>query len=406
MKCRLQEVIVRDGKLWSRVHYYWKPPYWREAGRAFVQTDPLTGASVRIPFPPQLETSEPAFEVIADSLFACSTERLLRCRLREKRWEEIPIPMEGRARITALNGRLYLATGAGLLELEPESGAVQVLASSRRRPAVNELDSLWDSEARVFSRADDRLGVQAADRLFSFDPDGRAWSSVVAFGGDRPFERYVFCGSEGAEWLLCGFSSRRYLVAFWNDRAGPELLLEQHNPREPKDGGAVIPALKNPRWDWPEPFRLDFPFYILDGQSLWMLHPRILPWGAGGNPDSEPVSFQDKRQATLLNFSTGRRESQGLGLVFRKDGRPIDLFDQRHMRWMGGFAVQEPKCLPTDQGLVIASSEFAGHWLITKATLQSRLAPLPAAQLRQAVHPSASARTTGTSTNSSKAAQP
>jgi len=141
------------------------------------------------------------------------------------------VPLEERAGITALNGRLYLSTGTGLLELDPESGEVQVLVSSRRRPAAQELDELWDASARLFARSDGHLGLHVTNHLFDFDPAGRMWSGVEALPGPIPYTRSLFFSGEGVFWLLgSGHHQVRQLLVYWSGKPTSELLLEKRHP--------------------------------------------------------------------------------------------------------------------------------------------------------------------------------
>src|SRR5207302_180339 len=56
-------------------------------------------------------------------------------------WEAIPIPMERGATMAEFGGRLYLNTRDSILELEPNTAEIKVLASTRRQPALNPVDT-------------------------------------------------------------------------------------------------------------------------------------------------------------------------------------------------------------------------------------------------------------------------
>jgi len=379
-----QEIILRDGEIWCWAFHAEKGSYSSgfDAARSFIKANPATGHCVEIPFPPELDPARYqragfSFEVMDGALFASAPNRLMRFRLRENKWEEISVPVEGQARLIGLNGRLYVATEASLLELEPNSNSVKVLVSSRRRPVENELDSVWNDSVRLFIRSDGQLGVQATNRLFSFDPGSRKWSGKVELPESLSNKWVEQFSGEGVYLLPNHPWLHRNLITFWNDQERPELLLEQSNPRAAKSAPAGQ-SYGPPRWKWPEPFRLDVPYFFPDGKSLWMLHPRIMPWGGGGYPDSEPITFQDRRHATLLSFAPGRPDCLQVPLVLRKDGRPINLFTQEHIQWSGNSFFRAPVCLATGAGFVIVDSDFGGDWFISKATLQASLKPLPA----------------------------
>jgi hypothetical protein len=380
---RPQEMIIRDGELWCWAFRYQEDPLvsFFDSSRSFFKVNPATGLGVEIPFPPQLapvryQRAGSSFEVMDGSLYASAPNRLLRYRLQEQRWEEIPVPVEGQAKIIGLNARLYLTTEAGLLELDPKSNSVQVLVSSRRRPAENELDGAWSDSVPPFVRSDGQLGVRVANGLFSFDPRSRKWSGNVEF--PKPSDRWIelFSG-EGVHLLPIAPYRKRELIAYWNDQTRPELLLEQRNPRAAKTT-TNEPSYGPPRWKWPEPFRLDMPYFFAEAKSLWMVHPRALPWVSEGNPGAEPIAFQDTRHATLLSFTPERSECLQTPLTIRKDGQPINLFDRQHMQWLGTYFFRAPTCMATKEGFIIVDPDFGGHWFISKATLQANLKPLPA----------------------------
>jgi hypothetical protein len=154
---------------------------------------------------------------------------------------------------------------------------------------------------------------------------------------------------------------------FSPNHPGAELLLKQ-GAGEESPASEPRQTREQPRWNWPDSFRLDLPLFIPEGQTLWMMHPRELPW------PERLIKFQDGRHATLLHFKPGIRDSFSLPLAFRKDGQPIDPFNFRFFD--PGFPLGAPFCLVTDQGLVVACPALAGHWLVPSDALQSRLKPV------------------------------
>jgi hypothetical protein len=387
VRASLSNPIFRQGKLWCSIGYYSTNGYSNyEQSPNFVQADPVSGDCLLIPIPPELIESaySRTMEASKDSLFVSTPERLMRYQLRDKVWTELHLPMEGLAKMVALNDALYVGTSASLLELKPDSGSVQVLASSRRRPVAEELDALWDPSAQIFARSDGQLGVQITNRLFSFNPATRKWSTVQTPGGPQLWSAYLFFSGDSVQWLLSGFRPYRRLIALWNDRSQPELLLEQ---KEPRAGTNAVrdTTYGTPKWNWPEPFRLDFPLYLPDGKNLWMLHPRKLIWTVASTGE-EPIAFEDNRHATLLLFEPDRRDGRSAPLVFRKDGNAVDPFDYRIVA-MRGAATRVPTCFVTEQGLIVTCSAWPGHWLISKSVLENRLKAITLEQPGQANSP-------------------
>ncbi|MGN6554422.1 MAG: hypothetical protein ACTHLW_11965 [Verrucomicrobiota bacterium] len=375
----IREAVIRKGAIWASICYYDQdldPKF-------FVRIDVLSGETIEIPFPPDADqVGISTFEILEDSIYVCVGQKLMRFRLSENKWQETTAPLDSPAKITGLNGRLYLSTGgigilpagSSLLEFNPDSGAVEVLASSRRRPPVHELDTLWDGSARVFARADGLLGVFLKDRLFAYDPVGRKWSSRVGPAMENERDTAVYCTSAGVQWLSHGLLARHRLVAMWNDKSSPELLLEQTNQFEPK-GLLIDQTLGKPRWVWPERFRMEIPTIVPDGSSVWMLHPRVAPWNV---PNSEPIKFQDNRTATLLKFESDRTNCLQVPVTLQKEGQPFDFAD---CQYSAPFCLEGLILLAHDERLVVISTSSPGHWLIPKSELKNGWVSRPTATL-------------------------
>ncbi|HWI56944.1 MAG TPA: hypothetical protein VNZ22_06945, partial [Bacillota bacterium] len=183
----IQSVIYRRGKLWAQVRCSPPNARWNEFQALFTAADPRSGQTDVIEFPsrlgipdphPSLEiSSQPAFEVTADSLFVSAQDRIHRYRFRERKWETLRVPLQRGATITEIASRLYLASDDSLLVLAPESNTIQIVASSRRRPATNPLDELG-SFHWVYSDADNTIGILAHNRLFRYSPEKRSCSEV------------------------------------------------------------------------------------------------------------------------------------------------------------------------------------------------------------------------------------
>jgi len=382
-----QKLILRGGKTWCRVCYLRSDellPF--NSPSAFIRVDLNTGDCDEIPFPPELGISDKSFEVTDDSLFVSARNHLARFRFRERTWETIPVPMEGGAEITALNGRLYLATGDSLLEVQPDARTVQILASARRRPAANELDSLWAQGAQVFTGWSNKVGVLTTTCLFLFDPGTGEWEKI-AMPESLPRQHVTsFLTGQGIQLLGWDYPALRGHVRMYDfspDHAGPELLLKQGAGKQlPASGPGQLPD--QPRWQWPEPFRLDFPSFVSEGKCLWAFDPRKIHWASYFMAE-EPVHFDDDRQATLLRFESGVRQALYLAIRFEKDGQPFDPFDPQSGKFWLAPAIPVPFWLVAPEGLIVVRPNLAGHWLISKTELEKRFAKLGAAAKEKSV---------------------
>jgi hypothetical protein len=371
---------VRDGEWWSLIRYVAEDEPSSDAQFCYAAINPQTGACEEITFPARFGSPDSFFEVTEDSLFVSAHNQIRRYRFREKAWQAIPVPMESGAQITALNGRLYLATSDSFLEVNPDSAEVQILASSRRQPAANNLDLLWESHARVFHRPDKRLTVLTWTNLFTFTPASRTLNQAPSFPFDRQrCQMLPLFSGEGTQFLL-NQNRQSSLLAFWNDATSVELLLEEPPPKGFPDR-SLARVLKPPRWKWPPHYPLDASLILAEGKTLWLLTPRkVWTWVIKG-PD--PVAFADQRQATLFRFEPGFQEALPIPVQFEKDSQPIDPFDleyegdYRFTRSSSVYNYRENLVwLETPNGFVFTAPAFSGHWLIPKTLLAPRLEAL------------------------------
>ncbi len=373
---QMQKLLLRNGKLWALVCYVEtasRTPF--NSPTSFVTVDPETGNCEELAFPEELGFPGRAFDVTSDSLFVGLQNQLARYRFNKSAWESMPLPTESSGSITALNGRVYLANAESLLEVDPETHAIQMLASSRRRPPANEVDSMWGPQAGVFAAWSNKLGVLTTNDLYLFDPAGRVWEKVAV--PEHPPRSRSSWFAPGQVWQLCswGFQSpgaRRHLVEFSANHTRPELLLEQVAGKNPPDSAAEGLSQDQPRWSWPEPFRLDFPSFVPEKECLWSLQPRKFRWSFAYPPE-EPVRFADDRNATLFRFEPDIRQAFSMPLRFERNGKVIDPFDLR----VGGPPPNPagptiPQWLVTDKGVMVGCSDQAGHWLISKSVLDRR----------------------------------
>ena len=99
----------------------------------------LDPATTTLPnrFVPQIERR---FEVQDGCLYVSSENEIRRYLVKAKKWETLPLPVQGHGRICAIGRRLFLTTDDGILEVVGMEA--RILASTRRRPAQSILDEL------------------------------------------------------------------------------------------------------------------------------------------------------------------------------------------------------------------------------------------------------------------------
>jgi len=373
-------VIVRGGKVWSRVCYMdgdYESPF--NSLISYVSVDPRTGESDEIRYPAERGISDPCFEVTDDSLYVGARNQIDRYWFRERRWESIPVPVEKAAQIVAVNGLLYIANGEGLIELEPDSGKSRILASTRREPRVSEMDSAWGPELRLFSRKDGKLGVMLANLVFAFtSANGGSWEhSAQVPPTDGRFYRSSFVSPEGAFLLLDGIYRPIFLAAFWNGDPKPGLLLRERTPRD-HPAPDIEGLFGSPDWDWPAPYELDFPCFTTHGRGLWLLYPRKRSM-INSFVSAPIVEFPDDRNSTLMIFEPGTKEALCVPIRFEKEGQAFDPFEHLWGAPIRIMITTNPVWEETPDGAVLICPMLAGNWFISPDVLESRLKPLRAA---------------------------
>jgi len=380
---QLQRLILRDGKLWGIICFvqtYMSPPH--NSPMCFFSADAGTGHFEEIVFPEELGFPGPGFDVTSDSLFVSLQNKLACYHRAEKTWETIPLPTETDGAVLAMNGRVYFANRDGLLEIDPRTRSNQTLVSSRRVPPASILDSAWGESFQIFVAWGGRLGAYSDDRLSLFDLEKRVWENIELPKNSLRSETAYYVSAAGiGRSTISDFYSRglfrRRLVGFSPVRPGPELLLEQNSGALPP-GSGVDTQLRQPRWQWPEPFPLEFSSFVLEGENLWSLLPRSeRPWFGIGGMSSEPVQFSDDRNATLLRFGPRLREALSVPIRFDREGRACDPCDLKPGSPLPSGKTPMDRIVPiwmvSDQGILVSSlDEKRGHWLIPRSVLDQR----------------------------------
>ena len=379
-------MIWREGTLWVRVY---------ETEDTFVDTDasglfrylaidPQRGVKQEVVFPEKLGRPGGLFEVSDKALFVEAGGRLYEYFFELKTWREIPAPMDGATKLIWLRDRLFVGRNDGLLAVTPGNNKVEVLVSNRRTPAANVIDPLWSARAKVFALANGKLGVLAAEDFLTFDPVATVWAKhPLPLQGKNAFYPMTadYFSPAGAQRLLTGPYSRRYLIGFWGDAVIESLLMEETGiPVKPPATEKLLPPL---RWDWPQKYPMEHS-QIVAGQKekLWVLAPRRLGFMS---PDREPVKFSDARDATLFCFSPEAREPLAVAVRLPMDGvsnrptingQPTDVLNEHNFGFMnimirlqrneGNMAFW----LRVSGGLVFGGPNYDGHWFISDTALE------------------------------------
>ena len=370
-------MMLRGGQMWLKVLYTSA----NGSGRPHYQTtylavDAESGVKEEIPFPDKLGVPSHLFEVTSNALFVEAGGHLYRFKLREKIWDEISAPLEGSTRLIWLNDRLLISRSDGLLSVQPNTKSVQLLVSTRRQPAVNAIDPLWDPGTLIYPQPDGRLGALTETHCFTFDPANEQWKMrAMPFGTNRyPSLFAEFSSEAGSQRLLTGPVSHHYLVGFWNgDQPCESLLMEDVPFTSPFPVDEEV--LKSVRWDWPREFSLEPSSIHAADKKLWILCPRKVS-EIYHYVLKKPVQFSDDRDATVFYFEPEFRQALSMPVKFQRNGANMDPLDpplrysfrvsQRWATHLGNFDAW----MKTPSGLVFATTFIGGHWLVPNATLE------------------------------------
>lgn len=382
-------MIWRAGKLWVRTSEGENTFSDSDAVGpfSFLGIDPPHGVREEIVFPEGMGRPGKLFEVSDQALWGEAGGRLCEYSFARKRWREMPVPMEGATKLVWLKDRLFIGRNDGLQVFVPGDNKVEVLVSDRRTPAVNAIDALWSARARIFALADGRLGVLAAEDFLTFDPATAAWMKVpLPLSGTNGFYKLTadYFSPAGAQRLLTGPFTRRYLIGFWDNEVESLLMEETTMPLKPPAAEKLLPPL---RWNWPHKYPLEHSQMVAaETNQLWVLVPRRLGLMS---PNPEPVKFSDARDATLFCFTPTAREPLSVavrlpmdGVVNRAkvNGQYADVLDPHNFGFMDIFMrLQRHEgnmafWLRVPGGLVFGGPNYNGHWFIGDAVLEQAFA--------------------------------
>jgi hypothetical protein len=138
----------------------------------------------------------------------------------ETRWNEFKIPEMTDPRLFVVDDRVYVTGSPGILvQLDPATGKSEILISSRRRPAVSNLDDQPAFDiSKVFQDAKGRLCLLADfTRVYRQDAKNHNWTELFDVQKGEPAtwpEQQVLLAAIGAE----GFTPRPF-------GANPDLTL-------------------------------------------------------------------------------------------------------------------------------------------------------------------------------------
>jgi hypothetical protein len=367
----------REGRLWvdtrfSRIGTFEGQETFVNRGRMFaVDLDSLSTETITVPnsftlaSPLAGASVDQAWEVYRGALYLSSADSLKRYSLKQKTWEDLPVPMPGHARLEIINQRLFASTDDSILEISAEGKEARVLASARRRPPVTVLDSLENYASPPLAPGPQgSLLTILGGKLFEQPAQGTNWTELASLPR-MPLTRASVADSGLLLLEMTSTSSQRIFALFPGTRS---LELQLVLPARPMPfmgptGPSRAADSSQPKWAWPGTApRLGYGL-ALEGRGLWLFGGRIAPpMLRGPQPDLRPPQIP---QGLVLNFQP--EQSTPLEI-------PVRLRLPEGVR--AGLQIGNPREVGllelTPQGLVVSSTACPGFWVIPQAQLSER----------------------------------
>jgi hypothetical protein len=167
--------------------------------------DPKTAAAGKIILPAKSRLGFSDFDLVKDEIFASNQAGVARYIAAEDRWVDLPVPEVPGSSFWAIDGFLYVAGSPGIIvRVDPSTGRSDVLVSSRRRPALTNLDDVapYDIE-KVFKDSKGRLCIlDGSGRIYRNEEGKSSWEE--AFNGEsarrgEKFDRELVLSAVGTE---------------------------------------------------------------------------------------------------------------------------------------------------------------------------------------------------------------
>ena len=137
----------REGRLWVEAEHEWGYVHPRYFFRVNLKTfESETIAVDKDRYHPQdvdpFSGVSRTFEVFGNHLYISSSDGVKRYSLATKKWEDLPAPIDGYARIIAFDSRVFLSSATAIVEMTGDGSTSKVLASTRRVPPMTMLDKM------------------------------------------------------------------------------------------------------------------------------------------------------------------------------------------------------------------------------------------------------------------------
>jgi len=353
--------IFRENKMWLRVHYSSYTQTSDENGGAFsvnsrdcvLSIDPLTSHHTVIQLPEKnWDPGEQDLEVLNGVIYASTPETVNKYDAARKSWNSFPIKFQKHPRLQVVGRRLFAIAPDSIAEIETRSGSVRVVASARRRPQINLLDSLTSLEAAILG-AGPNNGLRVYLEGAVYDLSETNCSQVVTL----PFS----CTAQN---LLNGFLFNKEADA--QNRWGLYFLpsfstnLQHCLDTPPILAPGNTSATLNPPPTWKLPAQIDLTeglgFAQTNGLSFLNLHFALTITKEG----KLILRSKNGRHANLVYCGDGLPQAIVLPVIFDLDRGPIP-----EARALGAMGFPKMWIETTPSEIVIGNEAWLGFWRIS-----------------------------------------
>jgi hypothetical protein len=371
----------REGYLWAEVEHEWghiHPRYFFRVNLKTFESEAIAVDTNRY-HPQEVDVFtglSRTFEVDSNHLYISSSDGIKKYSLASKKWEDLPVPVDGYARIIAFNGRIFLSSATAIVEMTADGSTSRALASTRRVPPMTVLDkmdnyfvnalpngSYFKSFAPLFPGPDGSVIAFVKGAFYLMPRQATNWIPLAAIPDGREASRsfspaglLVFSVPEPKQGFIYDSRYRPAREAFLMSAGSTnaELVFEADpqfwGPRRDNVYANPGPA----RWAAPEGMEVADLNVSLDGDTVWVLC---------GEPGDEPVA--------LLHYLPNQINPVRYALHFKRPDDVIDGFRWRH----GKRSVQVEA---TPEGILIGCGGSKGFpfggvhsiWFIPAADLQ------------------------------------
>ncbi|MGV3757438.1 MAG: hypothetical protein ACO1QS_18825 [Verrucomicrobiota bacterium] len=263
-------------------------------------------------------------------------------------WLPINLDLPDSTRLAVVHDRLLANTSESLLEVEPATGKINILASLRNKPARTLLDNLPDlAQADLFAGPQGAIRAAIEDGIYQLPANSQDWQRITDLGANIRYRRVARDG------LLYEEGSIRTQNGFYALLPADGKVTGLLPPAPPQFGRRSTTG----SWLWaaddlmPEHTGRTV---ILDGRDLWVLEgPGLLPSSASKSADE---SYQLKRYMPGI--------SNALKFTFKF---PADF--------AAGKSIHDTKpeldLLVDDKYLVLVAPSESKAFILPKATLNN-----------------------------------